>query len=88
MPNDSNLLSTIPVGPLGIIAMQSCTALGQRVDSYLSRWRSARNNAEKSTIAMATRKTLIWFIPSARVSVPGRQKENCLNLSEVKICIY
>lgn len=51
MPNDSNLLSTIPVGPLGIVAMQSCTALGQRVDSYLSRWRSARNNAEKSTIA-------------------------------------
>lgn len=51
MPNDSNLLSTIPVGPLGIIAMQSCTALGQRVDSYLSKWRSARNNAEKYTIA-------------------------------------
>lgn len=51
MPNDSNLLSTIPVGPLGIIAMQSCTTLGQRVNSYLSRWRFARNNAEKSTIA-------------------------------------
>ncbi|MCM1497948.1 MAG: ribose-phosphate pyrophosphokinase [Clostridium sp.] len=51
MPNDSNLLSTIPVGPLGIIAMESCTTLGQRVDSYLSRWRAARNNVEKSTIA-------------------------------------
>lgn len=51
MPNDSNLLSTIPVGPLGIVAMQSCTALGQRVDSYLSKWRAKRNNAEKSTIA-------------------------------------
>lgn len=51
MPNDTNLLSTIPVGPLGIIAMQSCTSLGQRVDSYLSKWRAARNNAEKSTIA-------------------------------------
>lgn len=51
MPNDSNLLSTIPVGPLGIIAMQSCTPLGQRVDSYLSKWRASRNNAEKSTIA-------------------------------------
>lgn len=51
MPNDSNLLSTIPVGELGIIALQSCTALGERVDSYLSKWRAARNNAEKSTIA-------------------------------------
>jgi len=51
MPNDSNLLSTIPVGPLGIVALKSCTALGERVDSYLSKWRFARNNAEKSTIA-------------------------------------
>lgn len=51
MPNDSNLLSTIPVGQLGIIALQSCTTLGERVDAYLSKWRTARNNAEKSTIA-------------------------------------
>ena len=51
MPNDSNLLSTIPVGQLGIIALNSCTNLGERVDSYLSRWRAARNNVEKSTIA-------------------------------------
>ena len=51
MPNDSNLLSTIPVGPLGIVALESCTALGNRVDAYLSKWRASRNNAEKSTIA-------------------------------------
>ena len=51
MPNDSNLLSTIPVGQLGIIALDSCTSLGARVDSYLSKWRAARNNVEKSTIA-------------------------------------
>ena len=53
MPNDTNLLSTIPVGPLGIVAMQICTALGQRVDTYLSKWRAARNNTEKSTIAFS-----------------------------------
>lgn len=51
MPNDINLLTTIPVGPLGIVAMNSCTALGERVDSYLSKWRAARNNMEKSSIA-------------------------------------
>ena len=51
MPNDSNLLSTIPVGQLGIIALNSCTSLGARVDSYLSKWRAARNNVEKSTIS-------------------------------------
>lgn len=51
MPNDSNLLSTIPVGQLGIVALQSCTTLGNRVDAYLSKWRKARNNVEKSNIA-------------------------------------
>ena len=53
MPNDSNLLTTIPVGELGIVALQSCTKLGERVDSYLSKWRKARNNVEKSTIAFS-----------------------------------
>lgn len=65
MPNDSNLLSTIPVGPLGIIAMQSCTALGQRVDSYLSKWRAARNNAEKSTIAFTGYEKDSYLVHSA-----------------------
>jgi len=50
MPNDSNLLTTIPVGELGIIALQSCTTLGERVDAYLSKWRTKRNHAEKTTI--------------------------------------
>ncbi len=50
MPNDSNLLTSIPVGELGIIALQSCTSLGERVDAYLSKWRTKRNHAEKTTI--------------------------------------
>ncbi len=50
MPNDSNLLTSIPVGELGIIALESCTTLGERVDSYLSKWRTRRNHAEKTTI--------------------------------------
>ena len=51
MPKDSNLLSTIPVGQLGIIALESCKPLGERVDAYLSKWRNARNNVEKTNIA-------------------------------------
>ena len=34
MPDDSKL-ETIPVGRLGIIAMESCTELGKKVDNYL-----------------------------------------------------
>ena len=51
MPKDSHLLSTIPVGPLGIVAMDSCVELGERVDFYLRKWRSERQFTEKSTIA-------------------------------------
>ena len=51
MTKDSHLLSTIPVGPLGIIAMDSCTELGERVDYYLKKWRTEREFSEKSTIA-------------------------------------
>ncbi len=50
MPDDSKL-ETIPVGRLGIIAMESCTELGNQVDNYLVKWRAARQNEHKSTIA-------------------------------------
>ena len=51
MPKDSHLLSTIPVGPLGIIAMDNCKELGDRVDYYLTKWRNERQFSEKNTIA-------------------------------------
>ena len=51
MPKDSHLLSTIPIGPLGIIAMDSCTELGERVNYYLAKWRAEREFTEKDTIA-------------------------------------
>lgn len=65
MPNDSNLLSTIPVGQLGIVALESCTTLGERVDAYLSKWRTARNNAEKSTIAFNGYEKESYLVASA-----------------------
>ncbi len=49
MPDDSKL-ETIPVGRLGIIAMNSCTELGNKVDQYLVKWRAERQNEHKSTI--------------------------------------
>ena len=33
---------TRPIGPLGIIAMAGCEAIGQRVDQYLRDWREGR----------------------------------------------
>ena len=50
MPDDSKL-ETIPVGRLSIVAMESCAELGRKVDNYLVKWRAARQNEHKSTIA-------------------------------------
>ena len=52
MPNEKNL-ETIPVGPLGIVALESCKDLGDKVNSYIVDWRKNRANVHKDTIAFA-----------------------------------
>lgn len=64
MPDDSKL-ETIPVGRLGIIAMESCTELGHKVDNYLVKWRAARQNEHKSTIAFHGYERDSYLIESA-----------------------
>lgn len=64
MPDDSKL-ETIPVGRLGIIATESCTSLGEKVDNYLVKWRAARQNEHKSTIAFHGYERDSYLISSA-----------------------
>ena len=64
MPDDSKL-ETIPVGRLGIIATESCTTLGEKVDNYLVKWRAARQNEHKSTIAFHGYERDSYLISSA-----------------------
>ena len=52
MPNEKNL-ETIPVGPLGIVALESCKELGDKVNNYIVDWRKNRANEHKETIAFA-----------------------------------
>ncbi|MBO4391500.1 MAG: ribose-phosphate pyrophosphokinase [Lachnospiraceae bacterium] len=40
--DDSALLKTIPVGPLGLITTDSCSFLGEKVDAYIAMWRNER----------------------------------------------
>lgn len=51
MLNDDNNLETIPVGALGIVALDSCKEFGEKVDSYIADWRLNRENEHKHTIA-------------------------------------
>ncbi|NLL94053.1 MAG: ribose-phosphate pyrophosphokinase [Clostridiales bacterium] len=42
MSVEENNLETIPVGPLGIIALESCRSLGDKINNYITRWRDER----------------------------------------------
>ena len=46
-------IETIPVGPLGLIPLRSCTQLGKKVDGWLAGWRAERESEHKSTIHFA-----------------------------------
>lgn len=51
MPNDERILETIPVGSLGLIPLESCRELGDKVDEYLVKWRENRENQHKDSMA-------------------------------------
>lgn len=46
-----NLLQTIPVGTLGIIALESSKGMGQKVNDYIVSWRKERSNEYSSNLA-------------------------------------
>ena len=41
------ILENMPVGPLGIIALDGCREMGNKVDEYLVRWRKESTHAQK-----------------------------------------
>lgn len=53
MPQQEKIYESIPVGTLGIIALESSKSLGQKVNDYIVEWRKARENEHTSTIAFA-----------------------------------
>ena len=48
---EEKTIETIPVGPLGVIPLQSCAELGEKVNRHLVEWRRERQSEHKSTIA-------------------------------------
>ena len=43
----SNDLKSIPVGPLGVIAMSGCEDMGQRVNDWLQKWNSLQESQDE-----------------------------------------
>lgn len=48
MAREEILLETLPVGPLGIIALPSCKELGNRINDHIASWRNADSSMKPS----------------------------------------
>ncbi len=55
MPNreEKRNLETIPVGSLKMIPLEGCIDLGHKIDEYLVKWRTERENEHKNSLAFA-----------------------------------
>ena len=57
-------VDAIPVGPLGIIPLSSCTALGEKIDQYLVSWRKDRDHEHKSSIMFNEYEKESYIVPA------------------------
>lgn len=46
-------IETIPVGPLGLVPLDSCMELGKKVDWYLTKWRNDRDGEHNQSLEFA-----------------------------------
>ncbi len=53
MTSDEKIIKTIPAGKLGIIALESCKDLGEKINNYLVSWRAEKEDEHKTTIAFS-----------------------------------
>lgn len=53
MNQQSKFTESIPVGELGIIPLESCSELGQKVNNYITQWRQERDGDHMSSIHFA-----------------------------------
>jgi len=57
-------LETIPVGSLGLITLESCKVLGDKIDKYLVTWRTERENEHKDSLAFSGYQRDSYLIPT------------------------
>lgn len=53
MPDYTEEFTTIPYGPLGIIALPGCEELAEKIDRYIVKWRAQKQSEHKHSIAFA-----------------------------------
>ena len=50
---EKSILNSIPVGSLGIVPLEGCKTLGDKVDAYLVKWRTERESEHKNSLAFS-----------------------------------
>ncbi len=50
MNQEDKFKNSIPVGELGIVALESCKELGQKVNDYIVEWREKREGEHLSSL--------------------------------------
>ncbi len=65
MPNDERNLDSLPDGTLGLIPLESCKELGNKVDKYLVGWREKRQNQHQNDLAFKGYRRDSYIIPTA-----------------------
>ncbi len=63
--SQEKFLETIPVGALGIIALESSKTLGDRVNDYIVKWRKERESEHKATIAFSGYQRASYLLKSS-----------------------
>lgn len=53
LQREDSKLETIPVGTLGMIPLEGCRPLGEKVDYYLAKWRKEWESEHKTTLAFS-----------------------------------
>lgn len=84
--DENNFATTIPVGPLGIIALNSCEPIGKKSMLIFQHGEMTENTSTRTqSLFQVIRKILILLIQRFRDLVQVRQRVVLTNLSEVKI---
>ncbi|MBR1471470.1 MAG: ribose-phosphate pyrophosphokinase [Lachnospiraceae bacterium] len=81
--DDIRNLDTIPVGTLGIIPLEGCRHLGEKVDQYLVNWRTIRENEHADTLAFSGYKRDTYIL-KAKVPRFGSGEAKGLILESVR----
>lgn len=78
-------LETIPVGTLGIIALEGCRPLVEQIDEYLVKWRTERESEHKNSLAFSGYQRPSYLL-NAKVPRFGSGEAKGMILESVRGC--